>query len=165
MCGRSGIRRGDRGRTGRSERSQRGAIPSEIRAGGRAWVVAIPRRVRSGRVGRASRRVRREGRVRRVGRLSWRCAGGGRGMGARPGKDWVRWCGWKVGIWCGRAIRGRCVWKGCFVKNNMSRDNDLASRQIETPVAFLFTGISEEDAVGRARRKLVGNRGREVGET
>ena len=48
-----------------------------------------------------------------------------------------------------------CVWKNCFVENNVARHFDTSGGEVETAIAFMFEGIAEENAAGRARSKLV----------
>jgi hypothetical protein len=40
---------------------------------------------------------------------------------------------------------GSLKWKVSLIKNNMARDDDLASGKIKTPVAFLGRRVTEED--------------------
>jgi hypothetical protein len=35
----------------------------------------------------------------------------------------------------------------CLIKNNMLGDDDVVGREIETPIAFMVSGVSEEDTM------------------
>ena len=49
-----------------------------------------------------------------------------------------------------------------LIKNNVARDDDLASGKIKTPVALLGRRVTEEDTRCGARRQFMGSRGTEV---
>jgi hypothetical protein len=58
-----------------------------------------------------------------------------------------------------------CVWKNCLVENNVPRDVDFSSGQVEASVALLFTRVAKEDAASGARGKVVASGGNNVGKT
>jgi hypothetical protein len=49
-----------------------------------------------------------------------------------------------------------------LIKNNVARDDDLASGKIKTSVALLGRRVTMEDTRYLARRQFVGGRGTEV---
>jgi hypothetical protein len=49
-----------------------------------------------------------------------------------------------------------------LIKDNVPRDDDLASGKVKTPVALLGRRVTEEDTRCGARRQFVGSRGTKV---
>jgi hypothetical protein len=52
--------------------------------------------------------------------------------------------------------------KVSLIKNNVARDDDLASRKIKTPVALLGRRVTEKNTRCGARRQFMGSRGTKV---
>jgi len=52
--------------------------------------------------------------------------------------------------------------KRILIKDDVSRDENLISGEIQTPITFVVGGISKEHTKGGARRELVGSSSREV---
>ena len=55
--------------------------------------------------------------------------------------------------------------KSSLVKENMTGDDDSICGRIKTLVSLVVSGITKEDAEGRARGKFVGSSGRKIGAT
>jgi hypothetical protein len=72
-----------------------------------------------------------------------------------PGVDWP-------GIVCGWCIcRGRCdllgriIRKNGLIERNVARDKDTTRSKVKAPVALMFSRVTKENAVCRARLQLV----------
>jgi hypothetical protein len=50
-----------------------------------------------------------------------------------------------------------------LIKNNMSRDDDVVSGEIGTPIAFMIGGVSEENTYGEPRYQFVSGFSGEIG--
>jgi hypothetical protein len=51
----------------------------------------------------------------------------------------------------------------CLIKNNISREDDVVVGEIETLVAIMISGVSEENIFGGLRCQFVSGFGREIG--
>lgn len=89
--------------------------------------------------------------LRSGGRLTSACGGPVRGERVERDRGG---CGRWVGIFYGR-LCSRVIGKTRFIKNNMTRGDDLAGGQVETPIAFLLAWIADEHASGGAGREFV----------
>ena len=60
---------------------------------------------------------------------------------------------------------GWCVWKNGLIKNNVTGDNNAASRKVKTPIPLVLERIANEHAASGAGRKLVRHGSGDVRET
>jgi hypothetical protein len=51
----------------------------------------------------------------------------------------------------------------CLIKNNVPRDDDVVGGEIETPVAFVIGGVSEENTSSGLGCQFVSGFGGEIG--
>jgi len=58
-----------------------------------------------------------------------------------------------LGTRCGGLSR---QWKGVFIKDNMSRDDDAIRLEVKTAVPFVIRRIAKEDAQSGARSEFMG---------
>lgn len=66
---------------------------------------------------------------------------------------------------CHRRRRRMGIGKHCFIKNNMTRDDNFTTSKIKATITTLMGRIAEEDAGSGARSKFMRSSGREIMET